>query len=52
VVGRHATGDAPGVGGASEIRGMRAEGERENGRGFEKGLSELSGKVLKTRVIY
>jgi hypothetical protein len=34
---RHAMGDAPGVGGAGGIRGTRAEGERENGRGFEMG---------------
>jgi hypothetical protein len=45
-------GDAPGAGGAGGIRGTRAEGERENGRGFERGVNELSGKVLKTRVIY
>jgi hypothetical protein len=33
------------------FRGTRAEGKRID-RGFERGLNELSGKVLKTRVIY
>jgi hypothetical protein len=45
-------GDGPSAGGADGIRGTRAEGERENERGFEKGVNELSGKVLKTHVIY
>jgi hypothetical protein len=45
-------GDGPSAGGAGGIRGTRAEGERENDRGFEKGVNELSGKVLKTHVIY
>jgi hypothetical protein len=35
-LGRHAMGDGPSAGGASGIRGMRAEGERENNRGFER----------------
>jgi hypothetical protein len=30
----------------------RALRVRENGRGFERGVNELSGKILKTRVIY
>jgi hypothetical protein len=30
-------GDGPGAGGAGGIRGTRAEGERENDRGFERG---------------
>jgi hypothetical protein len=51
VLGRHETGDAPGAGGASEIRGTRAEGEKEK-VGVSKGVNELSGKILKTRVIY
>jgi hypothetical protein len=51
-LGRHAMGDGPSAGGAGGIRGTRAEGERENDRGFEKGVNELSGKVLKTHVIY
>jgi hypothetical protein len=40
------------VGGASGIRGTRAEGRREgkDDRGFKE-LMELSEKVLKTRVI-
>jgi hypothetical protein len=37
VLGQHAMGDAPGAGGAGGIRGTCAEGERENGRGFERG---------------
>jgi hypothetical protein len=44
-------GDGPGAGGAGGIRGTRAEGKRID-RGFEKGVNELSGKVLKTRMIY
>jgi hypothetical protein len=36
-------GDGPGAGGASGIRGTRAEGERER-PGFRKGVNELSGK--------
>jgi hypothetical protein len=45
-------GDGPSVGSAGGIRGTRAEGER-GGRTTEvlKGINELSGKVLKTRVI-
>jgi hypothetical protein len=43
VLGRHATGDAPGAGGAGGIRGMRAEGERER-PGFRKEVNELSVK--------
>jgi hypothetical protein len=31
------TDDGPSAGGAGGIRGMRAEGERENDRGFERG---------------
>jgi hypothetical protein len=47
----------PGAGGADGIHGTRAEWERERERererpGFRKGVNELSGKVLKTRVIY
>jgi hypothetical protein len=40
------------VGGAGEIRGTRAEGrrERKDDWGFKE-IIELSGKVLKTRVI-
>jgi hypothetical protein len=40
------------VGGAGGIRGMRAEGRREgkDDQGFKETI-ELSGKVLKTRVI-
>jgi hypothetical protein len=40
------------AGGAGGIRGTRAEGRREgkDDRGF-KGIVELSGKFLKTRVI-
>jgi hypothetical protein len=45
-------GDSPSAGGAGGIRGRRVEGERENDRGFERGVNELGGKVLKTRVIY
>jgi hypothetical protein len=44
-------GDGPGAGGASGIRGTRVEGKRID-RGFERGLNKLSGKVLKTRVIF
>jgi hypothetical protein len=44
-------GDGPGAGGAGEIRGTLAEGKRID-RGFKRGVNELSGKVLKTRVIY
>jgi hypothetical protein len=51
VLGRHATGYAPGAGGADGIRGTRAEGKRERTTGVSKGVNELSGKVLKTRVI-
>jgi hypothetical protein len=50
VLGRHATGDGPSAGGAGGIRGTRVEGKRID-RGFERGLNDLSGKVLKTRVI-
>jgi hypothetical protein len=43
-------GDGPGAGGAAEFA---ARAPREgNQPGFRKGLNELSGKVLKTRVIY
>jgi hypothetical protein len=35
--GAGAARDGPGAGGAGGIRGMRAEGERENDRGFEMG---------------
>jgi hypothetical protein len=43
-------GDGPGAGGAAEFT---ARAPREGNRpGFRKGLNELSGKVLKTRVIY
>jgi hypothetical protein len=35
-----------------DSRHARRRGERENDRGFERGVNELSGKVLKTRVIY
>jgi hypothetical protein len=48
-------GDGPGVRGAYGIHGTRTEGERERERerpGFRKGVNELSGKVLKTHVIY
>jgi hypothetical protein len=40
------------VGGAGRIRGTRAEGRREgkDDRGFKE-IIELSGKVLKTRMI-
>jgi hypothetical protein len=51
-LGWHAMGDSPSAGGAGGIRGRRVEGERENDRGFERGVNELGGKVLKTRVIY
>jgi hypothetical protein len=44
-------GRRPERSGAGGIRGTRAEGKRID-RGFEKGLDELSGKVLKTRAIY
>jgi hypothetical protein len=37
VLGRHATGDGPGAGGAGGIRATRAEWERENDWGFERG---------------
>jgi hypothetical protein len=30
-------GDGPSAGGAGGIRSTRAEGERENGQGFERG---------------
>jgi hypothetical protein len=43
--------DGPGAGGAGGIHGTRSEGERER-PGFRKGVNELSGKVLKTCVIY
>jgi hypothetical protein len=49
--GRHAMGDGPSAGGAGEIRGTRAEGERGKTTGVSKGVVELSGNVLKTRVI-
>jgi hypothetical protein len=43
-------GDGPGAGGAAEFA---ACAPREGNRpGFRKGLNELSGKDLKTRVIY
>jgi hypothetical protein len=45
---RHAMGDGPGAG---RIRGTRAEGERGKATGVSKGVNELSGKVLNTRVI-
>jgi hypothetical protein len=54
VLGRHAMGDGPGVGSAGGIRGTRTKGERERrGKttGVSKGVVELSGNVLKTRVI-
>jgi hypothetical protein len=51
VLGRHATGDGPSAGGAGGIRGTRAE-EKRIVWGFGTGVNELSGKVLKTRVIY
>jgi hypothetical protein len=51
VLGRHATGDGPSIVSAGGIRGTRAEG-KEIDWGFERGLNELSGKVLKTHVIY
>jgi hypothetical protein len=42
----------PGAGCAGGIRGMRAEGRREGKRsGFRRGVIELSGNVLKTRMI-
>jgi hypothetical protein len=44
-------GSGLGAGGAGGIRGTRVDGKRID-RGFEKGVNELSGKVLKTRVIY
>jgi hypothetical protein len=46
-------GDGPGAGGAGGIRSTRAKGEREWGKTTEvlKGVVELSGNVLKTRVI-
>jgi hypothetical protein len=37
VLGRHATGDGPGAGGAGGIRGTRAEGGRERTTGVSKG---------------
>jgi hypothetical protein len=40
------------AGGAGGIRGTRAEGERETVTRVPKGIIELSGNVLKTRVIY
>jgi hypothetical protein len=45
-------GDGPRAGGAGGIRGTRAEGEREKVTVVSKEIIELSGKVLKTRVIY
>jgi hypothetical protein len=45
-------GGGPGVSSAGGIRGTRAEGERERSGFRKKGLNELSGKILKTRVIY
>jgi hypothetical protein len=42
-------GDGPRAGSAGGIRGTRAE--REDDRGLEGGINELSGIVLKTRVI-
>jgi hypothetical protein len=44
-------GDGPGAGGAGGIHGTRAEGERGRRPGLRRGINELSGKVLKTRVI-
>jgi hypothetical protein len=44
-------GDGPGAGGAGGIRDTRAEGERGKTTRVSKGVNELSGKVLKTRVI-
>jgi hypothetical protein len=44
-------GDGPGAGGASEIRGTRAEGKESTGVS-KRGVNELSGKVLKTHAIY
>jgi hypothetical protein len=41
-------GDGPGAGG---IRGMRTEGKESTGVS-KRGVNEISGKVLKTRVIY
>jgi hypothetical protein len=43
-------GDGPGAGGAGGIRDTRAE--RKESPGVLKGVNELSGKILKTRVIY
>jgi hypothetical protein len=51
VLGRHAMGDGPGAGGAGGIRSTRAEGERGEDDQVPEGINELSGKVLKTRVI-
>jgi hypothetical protein len=36
VLGRHATGDGPGAGGAGGIRATRAEWERERTTGVSK----------------
>jgi hypothetical protein len=44
-------GDGPGAGGAGGIRDTRAEG-KESTKVLKGGLNELSGKVLKTHVIY
>jgi hypothetical protein len=44
-------GDSPGAGGAGGTHGTRAEGERGRTIGVSKGVNELSGEVLKTRVI-
>jgi hypothetical protein len=52
--GRHAVGDGPSAGGAGGNHGTRAEGERGKATGAPKwggGVVELSGNVLKTRVI-
>jgi hypothetical protein len=44
-------GDGPGAGGAGGIRGTRVVGKESSGVS-KGGVNELSGKVLKTRVIY
>jgi hypothetical protein len=45
-------GDGPSAGGAGGIRGKHAKGEREGKiTGVSKGVIELNGTVLKTRVI-
>jgi hypothetical protein len=45
-------GGGPGAGGAGGIRGTRVEGKESTGVLKGWGINELSGKVLKTRVIY